>query len=121
MKYVDFKKFTDENGAQPIYLLEGEEVYFLERGEILIKSRFVRDTALDFVSYDGASLKGGKIADLVSAVNAFPFLSQKRMVKVTDFYPTEEEYQTYLKGLFENPFSNLYLPFIFIFATGNGK
>ena len=24
MKYVDLKKFTDDNGAMPIYLLEGE-------------------------------------------------------------------------------------------------
>ena len=31
MKYVEFKKFTDENGALPIYLFEGEEVYFREK------------------------------------------------------------------------------------------
>ena len=43
MKYVDFKKFTDENGAQPIYLFEGEEIYFREKGELLLKSRFVQD------------------------------------------------------------------------------
>ena len=40
VKYVDFKKFTDENGAKPIYLFEGEEAYFREKGEVLLKSRF---------------------------------------------------------------------------------
>ena len=40
MKYVDFKKFTDENGAQPVYLFEGEEAYFREKGETLLRARF---------------------------------------------------------------------------------
>jgi DNA polymerase III delta subunit len=40
---------------------------------------------------------------LVDAVSCFPFISQKRMVRVTEFYPTEKEYEAYLKPLFENP------------------
>ena len=106
MKYVDFKKFTDENGAQPIYLFEGEEAYFRERGEGLILSRFLQDKTLDFATFDGAGLRGNKISALVAAVNAFPFISQKRVVKVTEFYPTEEEYEKYLKETFENPPEN---------------
>ena len=77
MKYVDFKKFTDENGAQPIYLFEGEEGYFREGGEKLIKSRFLQDETLDYATFDGATLKGSKISALVAAVNCFPFISQK--------------------------------------------
>ncbi len=103
MKYVDFKKFTDENGGQPIYLFEGEEVYFREKGEALLKARFLQDATLDFVAYEGNALKGEKIKGLVDAVNSFPFLSAKRVVKVTEFYPTEKEYESYLKPLFENP------------------
>ena len=103
MKYVDFKKFTDENGACPIYLFEGEEVYFREKGEALIKSRFLQEPTLDFSSFEGSSLKGDKMLFLLDAVNSFPFVSEKRVVKVTDFYPTEKEYESYLKPLFENP------------------
>ncbi|MBQ8295445.1 MAG: DNA polymerase III subunit delta [Clostridia bacterium] len=103
MKYVDFKKFTDENGAQPIYLFEGEESYFREKGESLLKARFLQEATLDYVAYDGASLKGEKLKTLVDAVNCFPFLSEKRIVRVTEFYPTEKDYETYLKGLFEKP------------------
>ena len=43
MKYVEFKKFTDDNGARPIYLFEGEEVYFREKGEALLKERFLQE------------------------------------------------------------------------------
>jgi DNA polymerase-3 subunit delta len=103
VKYVDFRKFTDENGAKPIYLFEGEEAYFRDKGEALIKSRFVQDTTLDYASLDGAALKGDGIRALTDAANCFPFLSEKRVVRVTEFYPTEKEYETYLKDFFENP------------------
>ena len=39
----------------------------------------------------------------VAAAQSFPFISQKRLVKVTDFYPTEKEYNAYLKSYFEDP------------------
>lgn len=103
MKYVDFKKFTDENGACPIYLFEGEEVYFREKGEALLKARFLQEPTLDYSAFDGGSLKGDKMRALVDAVNAFPFVSERRIVRVTEFYPTEKEYEAHLKDLFENP------------------
>ena len=103
MKYVDFRKFTDENGAQPIYLFEGEEIYFREKGESLLRSRFVQEPMLDYVAFDGSSLKGDKLSALVSAVASFPFISEKRFVKVTEFYPTEKDFEQYLKPLFESP------------------
>lgn len=103
MKYVDFKKFTDENGAQPIYLFEGEETYFLEKGETLIKTRFLQEPTLDYSAFDGAGLKGDKLKGLISSVNAFPFVSEKRVVRVSEFYPTEKDFEQYLKPLFDNP------------------
>ncbi len=118
MKYVDFKKFTDENGAQPIYLFEGEEVYFREKGELALKTRYVQEPTLDFIAFDGATLKGEKIKALTDAVSCFPFISQKRMVKVTEFYPTEKEYDLYLKEVFDNPPTDSIL---LILNSGKGK
>lgn len=103
MKYIDFRKYTDENGAQPIYLFEGEEVYFREKGEALLKSRYLQEATLDYASFDGGSLKGDKIKALVDAVNCFPFISEKRIVRVSEFYPTDKDFDFYLKDLFENP------------------
>ena len=101
MKYIDFKKFTDEQGAQTIYLFEGEDAYFRGKGEELLKTRYVQETTLDFAAFDGTALKGDGIKELVDAWNSFPFISEKRMVRVTEFYPTEKEYEQYLKPLFE--------------------
>ncbi len=103
MKYVDFKKFTDENGAQSVYLLEGEEAYFREKGEGMLKEKYVQEPTLDYISFEGSALKGEKIKTLTDAVNCFPFISQKRMVRVTEFYPTDKEYEQYLQEMFENP------------------
>lgn len=103
MKYIDFKKFTDENGAKPIYLFEGEEAYFREKGEAMLKARFLQEPTLDYISFDGASLKGNAYKTVTDALNCFPFMSQKRVVRITEFYPTEKDYEQYLKDVFENP------------------
>ena len=103
MKYTELKKHVAENGALPIYLFEGEEGYFRNNGEHVVCAPFRLDKTLDYASFDGSILKGDKIKTLVSSVCAFPFLSEKRVVKVTEFYPTEGEYEQYLKPLFENP------------------
>ena len=102
MKYVDFKKFTDENGALPIYLFEGEEGYFRDKGEALLKERFLQEPTLDYVSFEGSALKGEKMKSIADALNCFPFISAKRVVRVTEFYPTEKDFELYLKDLFES-------------------
>ncbi len=118
MKYVDFKKFTDENGAQPIYLFEGEEVYFREKGESMLKSRFLAEPTLDYAAFDGNTLKGDKLKALVDAVNCFPFVSQKRIVRVMEFYPTDKDFDFYLQTLFEKPPQDSIL---LIVNSGKGK
>lgn len=118
MKYIEFKKYTDENGAQPIYLFEGEEVYFREKGEALLKSRYLQEKTLDYATFDGGSLKGDKIKALVDAVNCFPFVSEKRVVRVSEFYPTDKDFDFYLKDLFDNPPRDSIL---LIVNSGKGK
>lgn len=118
MKYVDLKKFTDENGACPIYLFEGEETYFHVKGEEMLKARFVQEPTLDYASYDGATMKGERLVDLTDAWNCFPFISEKRLIKVTEFYPSEKEYDLYLKKAFENANPNAIL---LIINSGKGK
>ena len=103
MKYVDFRKFNDENGAQPIYLFEGEETYFCEKGEALLKSCYVQEPTLDFIALDGNSLKGDGLKSIADAVNSFPFISSKRMVRVNELYVTQKEFDAYLKPIFDSP------------------
>ena len=90
-------------GARPVYLFDGEEEYFKERGEAMLRAKFLREPTLDFSLFRGETLHGGALADLVAAAQSFPFLSEKRIVKVTDFYPSEREYEQYLRRYLEDP------------------
>lgn len=101
MKYTELKNSIAE-GAKPVYLLEGEDAYFRMKGEEQIKDAFLEMLELNFTVFDGETLKGGAITSLVSAVKNYPFMAERRIVKVTEFYPSESDYEKYLKPLFEN-------------------
>ncbi|MBP5242659.1 MAG: DNA polymerase III subunit delta, partial [Clostridia bacterium] len=115
MKFTALKKHLQENGAQPIYLLDGEESYFRDRGVEMLKAAVI-EPALNYTAYTGGELKGDKLKTLADAVYTLPFLSEKRMVLVTEFYPTEKEYASFLKPLFESPVNTT----IFVIANGGG-
>lgn len=102
MKFVLFKKSLEE-GVSPIYLFDGEEEYFKVRGEEMLKQKFLSEPSLNYTAFSGENLKGGDMTALVRAAESFPFMSEKRIVKAVDFYPTERDYETYLKTYFENP------------------
>lgn len=119
MKFVLFKKSLEE-GAAPIYLFDGGEEYFKERGEEMLKENFLGEPSLNYTSFHGENLRGSALVDLISAAESFPFMSDKRIVKVTDLYPTEKEYENYLKKYFENPLPSTIL-LIVISSTAKGK
>ena len=118
MKYTEFRKFVDENGASPVYLFEGNDSYFREQGEELLRERFVGEPTLDSVTLDGSGLKGDKIKGIVEAWLAYPFIGPKRFVKVTEFYPTQKEFNTYLRPHLDKPPQDGVL---FICNSGKGK
>lgn len=101
MKYTELKNDI-ANGARSIYLLEGDDAYFRMKGEDMIKSAFVQMPELNFSSFDGETLKGAALTSLTSAIESFPFMSEKRVIKVTSLHPSETEYEHYLKKTFEN-------------------
>ncbi len=101
MKYTELKNDIKQ-GARSIYLLEGDDAYFRMKGEEMIKSSFLQIPELNFSSFDGETLKGGALTSLTSAIESFPFMSEKRIIKVSELHPSESEYENYLKKTFEN-------------------
>ncbi len=101
MKYTELKNSIAE-GAKGIYLFEGDDAYFRTKGEEQVKSAFLRMPELNFTSFDGENLKGSKITELVAAVRNYPFMAEKRIIRVGEFYPSESEYEQYLKPLFDD-------------------
>ena len=102
MKFTELKE--DFNNPAPFcYLLEGDDLFFFDRAEEMIKRRYLTEPSLNFTSFDGASLKGGKLSALADALCALPFLSEKRIVRAIDFLPTEKEFDAYLSRIFSSP------------------
>ncbi len=99
MKYTELKKSIQE-GVKGIYLLEGDDAYFRLGGERML-SDLVEFPELNITAFSGEDIKGAQaFEDFVDALRVFPFMSEKRMVKVSEFYPTEAEYDKYLKDVF---------------------
>ena len=101
MKFIELKNDIVK-GARSIYLLEGSDAYFRLKGEDMIKSAFLQMPELNFTSLDGETLKGNSLSALISAVESVPFMSEKRIVKVTEFHPSDADYEKHLKQTFEN-------------------
>ncbi len=100
MKYTELKKSILE-GIKGVYLLEGDDAYFRDKGEEIIKTPCLQMPELDFTAFDGTALKGSALTALTSAVCNFPFCSDRRVVKVSEFYPSDSDYEKYLKNTFE--------------------
>lgn len=101
---MNFTQLKDDikNGAGQVYLLEGNDAYFRTSAEEQIKSAFLTMPELNFASYDGAQYKGAALAEIVNAASIYPFMAEKRIIKISEFYPTEADYEKYLKPLFES-------------------
>ncbi|MGN0813820.1 MAG: DNA polymerase III subunit delta [Candidatus Coproplasma sp.] len=101
MKFTELKNDL-ESAARTVYLLEGDDAYFRTRAEEQIKAKFLTMPELNYSSYDGGAYKGASLSEITSAMSAFPFMAEKRIIRIGDFYPTEDEYEKYLKSAFEN-------------------
>ena len=106
----DGVKFTALKGAiargeiQSIYLLEGEDAFFRTRARTMIEQAVLSNPELNSSSFEGGALKGNGIDHLLSAVTALPFLSDRRVVFVRDWYPTASDLkQKQLANYFATP------------------
>ena len=99
MKYTELKKYIQDGGCGA-FLLQGDDAYFLSHAEDMIKSAFLNLPELNFSTFEGESLKGAQTEKLVNALSAFPFMAEKRVIKVTEYYPSEVDFERYLKPLF---------------------
>ena len=101
MKFTELKN-SIESGAQSIYLFEGDDAYFRIKGEESVKNAFLEMPELNYSAFDGETLKGSACSSLVSAIKNYPFMAEKRVVKVSEFYPSESDFEGYFKDLFDD-------------------
>ena len=101
MKFTEFKNGLADGKSFAVYLFEGEDAYFRERGMLLLKNQYVSEPDLNFVTLDG----GFGAGELISSLEGYPFMSEKRMTVVREFYPKQDFFKSGLKAYLEDPFS----------------
>lgn len=90
MKYTELKKNLAEK-VGGIYLLQGEEAYFRDKG-VETFLRLITEPSINYSAYDGSFVKNNP-KEFISAVYSFPFMSEKRLIRVNDYFPTEKEFE----------------------------
>ncbi len=102
MKFAQFAKSLQEEIA-PVYVIEGEESYFRDHAvESLRAACNISQPLLNDMRYEGETLKGEKLAAFRDGLYSLPFMDEKRLVRVYEFYPSEREWEV-LKGYCEAP------------------
>lgn len=109
LEFVDFKKSLKEGKFSGVYLFEGEDAFFLERGVSSLKEVFVHDDALDFAVFGGEE-DANKI---LSSLDSFSFFGT-RLTVAREFYPKEETLKRFALFLKDPPAGS-------VFAIVNGK
>ena len=100
MKFRELKKSLAE-GVKPIYLITGEDSFFIERSIALICNACLAQPDLNLTRFDGKEIKG-ETEKLVSALLSYPFMSEKRVVLVKEYYPLAQDLKK-LASYFSSP------------------
>lgn len=102
MKFTELAKSLKE-GLSPVYLVEGEEVYFRDHAVEAIRKR----CEISQPVFNDARVEGERVKEdfpaFIAGLNVLPFFDDKRLVRVYGLYFTEKEWERYFKPYVENP------------------
>ena len=111
MKFTQLSASLKDNLA-PFYLIEGEEAYFRDHAVRAIETASgITQPLLNNVRMEGESLKGD-LSSFRDSLYVLPFFDEKRLVRVYEFYPTEREWENFLKPYLEKPCPSTVLLFV---------
>ncbi len=100
MKFTEFKNALEGGKDFSVVQIAGEDAFFRERAATLLKNRFVTEPVVNAASFDGGSFS---MQELLSSLSAYPFMSEKRLTLIREFYPKAETLKKDLKKYLENP------------------
>ena len=102
MKFIQLKKYLAEGGVSPVYLVVGEDAYFRKKSEEYIKKRFVTEPQLNAAVFEGETVLAAP-ETFFAAAYAYPFMSEKRMVTIREFYPKADAFGKVFQKYFDDP------------------
>ena len=100
MNYVDFKNDIENGKTFSIYLFEGEDAFFRERGLSIVKKLLISEPQLNCATFEGEKLNEKEVE---SSLYSYPFLSLKRLTVIREYYPKANSISKGIKQFLENP------------------
>jgi DNA polymerase III, delta subunit len=107
LKFVEMKSSLKNEGIQCVYLLEGEDAYFRESGLSLLRE-LVAQPELNYAVWEGDAALSD-LPGFLSALASFPFLSEKRVVAVREFYPRADVFKGAFGAYLKDPYPDTVL------------
>ena len=89
MKFKELKRSLID-GVERIYLVTGDDAFFVAHSVKLICDKCLSQPELNLTNFDGQDVKGNP-DKLISALVSYPFMSEKRVVIVKEYYPLAAE------------------------------
>ncbi len=99
LSFTEFRNKLNSEESSAVYLFEGEDAYFRERGLTLLKNKFINEPSLNYVCLPSDC----SLDELLASLNGYPFLSLKRMTVLKEFYPKADLLKRGLKEYLEKP------------------
>ena len=99
MKYTEFKNELENGKTFSAYLFEGEDAFFRERGLKLLKNKLVSNPELNYTVLEPDC----DATELICSLSAYPFMSEKRLVVIREYYPKADVVKKGLAKYFESP------------------
>ncbi|MBR2968945.1 MAG: DNA polymerase III subunit delta [Clostridia bacterium] len=92
MKYSELKRSL-VNGVQLVYVLHGTDDFLRNYAVQLIREKCISMPDLNYLAVEGGSLTPEMNETVFNSLRSYPFLSDRRMVLLKEYYPTADEYK----------------------------
>lgn len=102
MNFVQFKNEIINKKEYFCYLLVGEDAFFRRRALEMIKNAFLSEPDLNLANFEGDNLD---LSALIASVSSYPFMSQKRVTVISEFYPDKNALKTF-KEIISSPITS---------------
>ena len=90
LKYGELKKSLSQR-IEPIYILCGCDDFLRAHSVNMISALCVSVPELNFLSADGDNFTAETAESVYTALQSYPFMSERRMVVLKEYYPSKEE------------------------------
>jgi DNA polymerase-3 subunit delta len=104
-KYINYNEFIrqfDQGTIKPVYLFQGQERFLVEEAIEHVKQRLIQTETADF-NCDKFSGKEIQIGDVLALAQTLPFLSDRRLIILTDIHEIATNDQSQMIPYLTNP------------------